>query len=272
MDVDEKKKEASYCHTCGTKIPWWAKDTIPQRNGQCGTCWRESHPAAGGDDKGSIFPSGGADTQVDEQKYCRYCGAANPIRALFCAKCGEAFTSASTSPLPAPQPSVSQVTSGYQTLDTPPLKPQQASIKSAKHCKTCGRKISFLTSNSAASRGGQCNKCWKQELKRIEKRIATVVPATPNTKIVTKKIPKIKTITETRCTCNSCGKVWHYGKQEQLESAGAAMHNLGKSMTCCSGCAPAVLIPDKKVTDLNKCPECGSKNIRKEQIVHEVSK
>ena len=53
--------------------------------------------------------------------------------------------------------------------------------------------------------------------------------------------PKTKTITETRCTCNACGKVWHYGKQEQLESAGAAMQNLGKSMTCCSGCAPAVL-------------------------------
>ncbi len=84
--------------------------------------------------------------------------------------------------------------------------------------------------------------------------------------------PKTKTITETRCTCNACGKVWHYGKQEQLESAGAAMSNLGKSMTCCSGCAPAALIPDKKVTDLNKCPECGSKNIRKEQIAHEVAR
>ena len=84
--------------------------------------------------------------------------------------------------------------------------------------------------------------------------------------------PKTKTITETRCTCNACGKVWHYGKHEQLESAGAAMQNLGKSMTCCSGCAPAALIPDKKVTDLNKCPECSSKNIRKEQIAHEVAR
>jgi hypothetical protein len=80
-----------------------------------------------------------------------------------------------------------------------------------------------------------------------------------------------KTIKETRCTCNSCGNVWHYGKQEALESAGAAMSNAGKGMMCCTGCAPAALIPDKKVADLNKCPECGSKNIRKEQIVHEVA-
>jgi ribosomal protein L32 len=86
------------------------------------------------------------------------------------------------------------------------------------------------------------------------------------------KKPKTKTIKETRSTCNSCGKVWHYGKQEQLEGAGAAMSNAGKSMMCCTGCAPAALIPDKKVADLNKCPECGSKDIRKEKIVHEVAK
>lgn len=81
-----------------------------------------------------------------------------------------------------------------------------------------------------------------------------------------------KTITETRCTCNSCGKVWHYGKQEQIQNVGNAMSNVGKSMSCCTGCLPAVFIPDKKVVNLNKCPECGSKNIRKEQIVHAVPK
>jgi hypothetical protein len=40
--------------------------------------------------------------QTDEQKYCRFCGAANSTRAAFCAKCGEAF-SAQSSQHPSPQ-------------------------------------------------------------------------------------------------------------------------------------------------------------------------
>jgi RNA polymerase subunit RPABC4/transcription elongation factor Spt4 len=83
---------------------------------------------------------------------------------------------------------------------------------------------------------------------------------------------KTKIVTETRHTCNVCGKVWHYGKQEQLQNIGNAMSNLGKGMSCCTGCLPAVFIPDKKVVDLNKCPNCGSKDVRKEQIAHEVPK
>jgi len=48
------------------------------------------------------------------------------------------------------------------------------------------------------------------------------------------------------------------------------MQNLGKSMMCCSGCAPAALIKDQEIIDLSKCPSCGSRNITKEQVVHEV--
>jgi len=79
-----------------------------------------------------------------------------------------------------------------------------------------------------------------------------------------------KKIKETKCNCNACGHNWFYGKQEVLESTGAAMGNVGKSMMCCGGCLPAVLIPDKKVTDLNKCPKCGSKAIKKVVITHHV--
>jgi len=75
----------------------------------------ELNPVTGGGEaKGVIFPSGEADTQMDEQKYCRYCGAVNPTRAIFCAQCGREFTSASagvvrpTSPSPPPPPSTPQ--------------------------------------------------------------------------------------------------------------------------------------------------------------------
>jgi len=86
------------------------------------------------------------------------------------------------------------------------------------------------------------------------------------------KQPKTKTIQETKCTCNACGKVWHYGKQDKLQNFGAAMGNLGKASACCGGCVPALLIPDKKVVDLKKCPECGSKNIKTEIVEYEVNR
>lgn len=37
---------------------------------------------------------------MEEQKYCKYCGAANPTSTSFCTKCGKAFASASASPPP----------------------------------------------------------------------------------------------------------------------------------------------------------------------------
>jgi uncharacterized protein with PIN domain len=93
--------------------------------------------------------------------------------------------------------------------------------------------------------------------------------------IVTNDQPAIstkssKTIQETRCTCQACGNVWFYGKQDVKMNQANAMGNLGKSMMCCGGCLPALLIPDKKIVDLNKCPKCNSAAITKEQAVYEV--
>ena len=88
---------------------------------------------------------------MDEQKCCRYCLAANPIRASFCANCGKTFmrpTSPPSAPPPstlvvrsapppsapppstsqppsAPAPSTSQGASGYQRPYAPPPKPQR---------------------------------------------------------------------------------------------------------------------------------------------------
>jgi predicted nucleic-acid-binding Zn-ribbon protein len=80
----------------------------------------------------------------------------------------------------------------------------------------------------------------------------------------------VRKIKETKCTCSACGNTWYYGKEEVSKNLGAAMENLGKDLTCLSGCMPAVFIPDKKVIDLDKCPKCGSKAIKKEEVIHEV--
>ena len=79
-----------------------------------------------------------------------------------------------------------------------------------------------------------------------------------------------KKIRETKSTCNSCGHIFYYGKTEELEAASAALQNVGKAMMCCGGCLPAVVIPDKKAVDLNKCPKCNSKALTKEVVEHEV--
>jgi len=79
-----------------------------------------------------------------------------------------------------------------------------------------------------------------------------------------------RVIKETKATCQACSKVWHYGKLDELMNAGAAQFNAGKAMMCCGGCIPALLIPDKKVIDYNKCPECGSSAVTKEIVEYAV--
>ncbi len=84
------------------------------------------------------------------------------------------------------------------------------------------------------------------------------------------KEPKVKVIKETKVTCNSCGAVSYYGKEDQLQELGKSMQNLGKGVSCCTGCGPALLLKDHEVTDFRKCPQCKSRNISKEVVTHEV--
>ncbi len=80
----------------------------------------------------------------------------------------------------------------------------------------------------------------------------------------------MKKIKETKCTCKACNNVWYYGKEDVRESRSNKLHNASKAMMCCGGCLPALLVKDKKVENLNKCPKCGSKAILKEVVVHDV--
>ncbi|UCZ54971.1 hypothetical protein LGQ02_09715 [Bacillus shivajii] len=90
-----------------------------------------------------------------------------------------------------------------------------------------------------------------------------------------------KKIKETKCTCKACQHVWYYGKQDviqntgdKIQNFGSEMSNTGKDMMCCTGCLPALFIPNKKikenVKDLDQCPNCGSKAVKKETVVHDV--
>ena len=81
-------------------------------------------------------------------------------------------------------------------------------------------------------------------------------------------------IKETKCTCNSCGNVFYYGKTDVLDNTAKLLDNAGKeaaAASCCY-CNPFIDATKTKnsVRDFSKCPKCGSKNITKEQITHEI--
>lgn len=89
-----------------------------------------------------------------------------------------------------------------------------------------------------------------------------------DTKLVAQE--KLKEIRETKCTCEACKNIWFYGKSDEKENKMNALHNAGKAMMCCGGCFPSLLIKDKQVKDLSKCPKCGSKAVVKEVVIHHV--
>jgi len=80
---------------------------------------------------------------------------------------------------------------------------------------------------------------------------------------------KTRRIQETKCTCTGCGNVWFFGKQDENERLVDTMSNCSKTLFTCY-CLPLLFLPDKKVTDLGKCPKCGSRAVKREIVVHEV--
>lgn len=88
--------------------------------------------------------------------------------------------------------------------------------------------------------------------------------------MVTLNPTKTKEIKETKCTCEACSNVWFYGKEDEKERKMNQIHNASKAMMCCGGCLPALLIKEKGVIDLDKCPKCGSRAVKKEVVTHNV--
>ncbi len=83
--------------------------------------------------------------------------------------------------------------------------------------------------------------------------------------------PKVKMVKETKCTCNSCGKVWYFGKQEQIQEGARAVTTASSACLCpCLGCLSAIF--GKRPKDFKQCPQCQSKNVTTEEVSYEVAK
>lgn len=80
----------------------------------------------------------------------------------------------------------------------------------------------------------------------------------------------IKKVEETRCTCTACGKVWYYGKREVYGNFSKKLRNAGKDISGATCCCWPMSYMNREQTDLDKCPNCGSKAVKKEQISHDV--
>lgn len=78
-------------------------------------------------------------------------------------------------------------------------------------------------------------------------------------------------ISETKCTCDACGRTWFYGKLDESKGTSAALPDLGKSKPVSSCCLSAIVIPNQETIDINKCPGCGSRAVSKQRVVHAVS-
>lgn len=85
------------------------------------------------------------------------------------------------------------------------------------------------------------------------------------------KEPQKKIVKETKCTCNACGKVWYFGKQDLLQQRGEAMSTAGATLMCpcCAGCFLPFM---KKPQNLKQCPQCQSKNVTTEEVSYDVAK
>ncbi len=76
-------------------------------------------------------------------------------------------------------------------------------------------------------------------------------------------------IKETKVTCLTCGQVSYYGEKEINDSRRAENQKTCKDVSCCClGVLIAPLIPDQQARDLDKCPNCNSALIKKEEIEH----
>lgn len=81
--------------------------------------------------------------------------------------------------------------------------------------------------------------------------------------------PQKKMITETKCTCSACGNVFYYGKIDKY-GQGCLMAEKNCVAGSCPCFLPLAFLGNEQFKDFNKCPKCGSKAIKKEQITHEV--
>ena len=85
--------------------------------------------------------------------------------------------------------------------------------------------------------------------------------------------PVKRQIEETKCTCSGCGNIWFFGKKDVSvqQEKNCMMMEKNACAGACPCCLPLAFFGNEpRYNDPDKCPKCGSRAIKKEQIIHEV--
>ncbi|MBM2820918.1 MAG: hypothetical protein HW405_678 [Candidatus Berkelbacteria bacterium] len=105
----------------------------------------------------------------------------------------------------------------------------------------------------------------------------TITAADREKELSLRPTPRPKELKEIKNTCQGCGHTWFYDRSDQLKNFGEKMDVVSDDLvktSCCCLFFPlgflTFLIPKKKVIDLNRCPKCGSKAIKKETVTHNI--
>lgn len=112
-------------------------------------------------------------------------------------------------------------------------------------CPQCGAKLSWLKTGLIYYSDNKrfCSIKCKNEYKEYKK----------------------KHITEIKCECKECGKVWHYlPVEEQAQKLEEAGKNMIQATACC--CNPIGILTGiirQKPRAMDSCPNCGSRNVKK---------
>jgi hypothetical protein len=129
----------------------------------------------------------------------------------------------------------------------------------AKNCNQCGASVSNDKSQFCCECGSKLNE--------------EDIPVYP-VEVIPKSlyVPK-RQIEETKCTCSGCGNIWFFGKKDVWQRWDKKGMVVAKNM-CPAACPcflPMIFFGnDALYIDPNKCPKCGSRAIKKEQIIHDV--
>ena len=92
-----------------------------------------------------------------------------------------------------------------------------------------------------------------------------------NTTIINTKKPRwnAKKQVETQCTCGRCQTTWYVNDQQKMRMMGNLMGGIGSLLSGQSGMGAYYI---NNAHDVFQCPHCGSKMIKKQQVIFWVDK
>lgn len=78
-----------------------------------------------------------------------------------------------------------------------------------------------------------------------------------------------KEVTQTKCICQSCGKIYYYNELDESKESTKVIGALGQALVGNSLAAARI---SNNIKDLSQCPGCGSRKIKKIEEKYKVDK